>query len=86
MSVDSLCRLAAAVTEVCGGRCLIFAGSDEIGYKYAAGQRGGDLRSFVKNMNAALSGRGGGKPAFAQGSVTAGRARIEAFLNGEMTS
>ena len=77
MSADSLRRLADAVTEVCGGRCLIFAGSDEIGYKYAAGQRGGDLRSFVKNMNAALSGRGGGKPAFAQGSVTAGRARIE---------
>ena len=31
-------------------------------------------------MNASLSGRGGGKPFFAQGSVGAKRAEIEAFF------
>ena len=35
------------------------------------GEENGDLRQFTKEMNAALSGRGGGKPFFVQGSVKA---------------
>jgi len=83
MSADSLRKLATAVLESCGGRCMAFAGSDEGGYKYAVGQKEGDLRQLVKDMNAALGGRGGGKPGFAQGTVTAGRAAIEAFAAGQ---
>ena len=33
-----------------------------------------------RELNTALQGRGGGKPFFAQGSVQASRAQIEAFL------
>ncbi len=44
------------------------------------GQEGGDLRAFVKEMNAALQGRGGGKPNFAQGRVAAKRADIEEYF------
>lgn len=77
---DSLRRLCAAVLETCGGRCAVFSGSDGEGYAYAVGEAGGDLRSFVKEMNAALNGRGGGKPNFAQGRVSAARSEIEAFL------
>ena len=80
MEPDALRRLAAAVMEQCGGRCAVFAGRDESGYKYAMGQKGGDLRQLVKELNAALSGRGGGKPFFAQGSVAASRREIEAFF------
>ncbi len=80
MSAESVRKLASAVLETCGGRCLVFAGGDETGYKYAAGLQNGDLRSFVKELNTALSGRGGGKPSFAQGTVGADRASIEAFL------
>ena len=80
LSPDALRRLCAAVLHTCGGRCACFSGADGWGYKYAAGQSGGDLRGFVKELNQALSGRGGGKPDFVQGSVQAKRWEIEAFF------
>mgnify|MGYP004517763853 FL=1 len=79
MSGDSLRKLCDAVASVCGGRCAVFAGADGA-YKYAIGHAGGELRDFTKKMNAALSGRGGGKPNFVQGSVGCDRAAIEAFF------
>ena len=39
-----------------------------------------DLRQFTKNMNAALNGRGGGKPFFVQGSVKASEEEIRQFF------
>lgn len=79
---DSLRRLADAIQITCGGRCAVFAPTAE-GYAYALGQPGGDLRALVKRMNQALSGRGGGKVEFAQGSVRASRDAIEAFFREE---
>ena len=79
MPGDSLRKLCDAVTNHCGGRCAVFAGADGA-YKYAIGHVGGDLRELTKKMNAALSGRGGGKPNFVQGSVGCDRAAIEAFF------
>ena len=58
----------------------VFSGSDEAGYSYCLMERGGDLRSFNKAMTAALSGRGGGKPEYQQGSVKADRTAIEAYF------
>ena len=78
MQPDALRRLADAVTQVCGGCCMTFAGEDG-DYKYAVGQKNGELRGLVRELNAALNGRGGGKPEFAQGSIKADRAQIEAF-------
>ncbi len=77
---DSLRRLCDAVLHTCGGDCACFAGSDGSGWKYAMGSLTGDLRSFVKEMNSALAGRGGGKPGFVQGSLKAGREDILRFL------
>ena len=79
LSGDSLRRLCDAVANTCGGRCAVFAGADGA-YKYAIGRADGDLRELTKKMNAALSGRGGGKPNFVQGSVSCERAAIEAFF------
>lgn len=79
MPGDSLRKLCDAVTNRCGGRCAVFAGADGA-YKYAIGCAGGDLRELTKRMNAALSGRGGGKPNFVQGSVSCRRADIETFF------
>ena len=73
-------ELADAVARKCGGRVAIFSGSDETGYSYCLAAREGDLRPFGKEMNTALSGRGGGKPNFLQGSVKATRAEIETFF------
>ena len=81
LSPDSLRRLCDAVLHTCGGRCACFSGDNSSGYKYAIGQAGGDLRSFVKELNQALRGRGGGKPDFVQGGVQAGRTEIEAYFN-----
>lgn len=81
LSPDALRRLGVEVMEVCGGRCAVFSGTDEEGYKYAVGEKDGDLREFVKEMNTALRGRGGGKPFFAQGSVTASKKEICEYFN-----
>ncbi len=80
LSSDSSRRLCDAVLHTCGGRCACFSGTDGAGYKYAIGQRDGDLRTFVKELNQALNGRGGGKPDFVQGSVQASRRDIQAFF------
>lgn len=80
LSPDGLRRLCDAVLHSCGGRCACFSGTDGWGYKYAVGQAGGDLRGFVKELNNTLSGRGGGKPDFVQGSVQASRSEIKAFF------
>ena len=69
-------KLSDLVAESCGGTAAVFSGSDDAGYSYCLVRRGGDLRQFGKEMNAALSGRGGGKPEFQQGSVKAGRQAI----------
>lgn len=82
MSSESVRKLCAAVTETCGGRCAVFAGGDG-SYKYAIGQKGGNLGPLVKELNSALNGRGGGKPAFAQGSVQADQATIQSFFQGK---
>ena len=79
MSPDALRRFADAVMTHCSGTIAIFAGSDAEGYKYALCRKDGDLRQLVKDLNAACCGRGGGKPFFAQGSVQASRAQIEAL-------
>lgn len=82
LSPDALRRLCGAVLHTCGGRCACFSGGDAQGYKYAVGQPGGDLRAFVRELNRALNGRGGGKPDFVQGSVQASRGEIEIFFAG----
>ncbi|MBQ3356429.1 MAG: alanyl-tRNA editing protein [Oscillospiraceae bacterium] len=79
MSPDALRCLTDAVMQACGGRCAVFSGEDG-NYKYAVGQGNGDLRDMTKALNAALNGRGGGKPFFVQGSVAASKKEIEAFF------
>ena len=80
LSPDGLRRLCDSVLQRCGGRCACFSGDDQSGYKYAVGELNGELRALVKEMNQTLNGRGGGKPNFAQGSLSASRSDIETFL------
>lgn len=79
MSPDALRRFTDLLAAVCGGRAAVFSGQDG-DWKYAVAQRDGDLREFTKQMNAQLGGRGGGKPDFVQGGLTAEKAAIQAFF------
>ena len=81
MEPDSVRALCDAVMKTCRGCCAVFSRNPDGSYKYAIGEQGGDLRAFVKEMNAALSGRGGGKPFFVQGSVKATEEEIRRFFS-----
>lgn len=80
LEADSVRKLAVAVMESCGGRCAVFSDNGDGTFKYALGEKDGDLRVFIKEMNQALNGRGGGKPFFAQGSVQAQEEEIREFF------
>ena len=77
-------ELCQRITAVCGGRAAVFSGADGEGYGYCLGVKEGDLRAFNREMNSALNGRGGGKPLFQQGRVSASEAEIRRFF-GENT-
>ena len=76
----SVRELADLIADCCGGTAAVFSGTDEAGYSFCLVTRSGDLRERTKAMTAALSGRGGGKPNFQQGSVKCTKADIEAFF------
>lgn len=81
MEAAEIRKCTDAILNTCGGVAAVFAGNEQDGYKYAIGQRDGDVRNLVKEVNKELEGRGGGKPFFAQGSVKAGRKQIESFFS-----
>lgn len=76
---DGARRLCDTIARAAGGRCAVFAGSDGA-YQYAVIESGGDLRPLVKDMNAALHGRGGGRDGFAQGSAACTAEDIRSFF------
>ena len=76
---DGARRLCAAIAKAAGGRCAVFAGQDG-DYRYAVIESGGDLRQFIKDMNTALHGRGGGRDGFAQGSAACTAEEVRAFF------
>ena len=80
LDADGVRRMADAVMQKCAGCCAVFSKSPDGTYKYAIGEKDGDLRQFVKEMNQALDGRGGGRPFFAQGSVKAEEEEIRKFF------
>ena len=61
-------KLADLIAEECGGTAAVFSGADGA-ISYCLIRRGGDLRSFNKEMTAALDGRGGGRPECQMGTV-----------------
>lgn len=78
---DAVRKLADAVAGKSGGLAAIFAGAGN-SYSYALVRTdGGEIGPFVKELNAALHGRGGGRSGFAQGGVSASRKEIETFFN-----
>ena len=78
---DGLRRLAAALSEGRPGVCCAVSEKEGGGLAYAIActGEGADLRPLCKEMNAALDGRGGGKPGFVQGSCSADFDALRAF-------
>ena len=60
--------------------CALFCGDDRDGYRYVIGSRSVDLRKMVKELNAAFSGRGGGKPEMVQGSLKGTKTELRAWM------
>ena len=81
LSGDAIRELADTIADSCRGTAAVFSGGDDRGYAYCLVTRQGDLRQFGKELTAALSGRGGGKPNCQQGRVQAQKAQIEAFFD-----
>ncbi len=77
-------HLLNRAVEKCRKFCGVFSGNDEEGYRFVIG-RGNpelDLKKHVKDINTALTARGGGSSEMLQGSCTATRAIIEAYFAG----
>ena len=78
--INSLRTLVNDAMKRCGGIAAAFSGNDEAGYNYVMGSAHIDLRAKSKEINAAISGRGGGSPEMIQGSSKATRADIEKYF------
>jgi alanyl-tRNA synthetase len=64
----------------CGKICAVFFGTETDGYKYCMASENVNLRDKAKEINTALSGRGGGKPEMISGTVNAARDEIEKYF------
>ena len=83
MRPDGARKLADAAAHAAGGLAAVFAGEGD-SFVYALVRAdGGDIAPLVKRLNGALSGRGGGRNGFAQGSVRADEDAIRAFFESE---
>ena len=80
LSSAAVRELADAIAAACGGTAAVFSGTDEQGYSVCLVNKASDVKELGKRMSEALSGRGGGKPGFFQGSVKATRREIENFF------
>lgn len=65
--------------RVTDGICGVFCATDG-GYRYVCVSRSKPLRALGKELNAQLSGRGGGSDAMIQGTLGATKEQIEAFF------
>lgn len=78
LSPNAQRALATRIIQA-GAACCLVCAADGTGYRYTLASNGADLRETVKRLNACLCGRGGGRPDFAQGSIQAEQAQIQAF-------
>lgn len=81
LDTESLRALVNGAVAKGAGLCAAFA-PDGTRWQYILGSASTDLRPLVREMNAALSGRGGGSAQMVQGSVGASRAEISAWWEG----
>ena len=76
-------ELVNRLTEKTAGAAALFLAEGE-SWRYIIGSRTLDLRAAAKRINAAIGGRGGGRPEMIQGSATAPAEEIERFFRGRI--
>ncbi len=76
MSSGEIRHLVNGIKEKTKKAAAVFCGNDTDGYSYIIGSDTTDLKPLAKEINAALSGRGGGTSLMIQGSVKATEAEI----------
>lgn len=79
VGMDALRELANAAVSKVGGILVVLTGTDG-DYKYVAASASVNLRDLAKEINAALSGRGGGRPEMIQGSLGAPLEKIREYF------
>ena len=72
-------ELADAIAEKTD-TAIVYSGCDATGYSICILSKTQDTRALGKEVNAALNGRGGGKPGAFQGSLQATKEQIEEFF------
>lgn len=72
-------ELADAIAEKTD-TAIVYSGCDATGYSICILSKTQDTRTLGKEVNAALNGRGGGKPGAFQSSLKATKEQIEAFF------
>lgn len=77
---DSMRALMNRILEKERTLCAVFSGDGSGEYRYVIGSRKTDLRGFVKEFNAAFSGRGGGRPEMVQGTAKGGESEIREWI------
>ena len=82
MSEAAARELVNRLTEKTAGAAALFLSEGESGWRYVIGSRTLDLRTLAREINAAVSGRGGGSREMIQGSAAASAEQIEAFFKG----
>lgn len=82
LDMPALRELINAAKDKCTGIAAGFIGNDEAGYHYILGSKTVDLRAKAKEINAAISGKGGGQKEMIQGTANASEAAIRAYFAG----
>lgn len=80
VSYDELRYCVNRLQEEYQGICALFSENQQGENIYIVASVTENIQALVKEMNGALQGRGGGKPNFAQGKVSASQTEIEAWL------
>lgn len=80
-SIPELIAFSNIAVKKIGGLCVALSGSDG-DYKYVISSEKVDLRTVQKDINAALSGKGGGRPEMIQGSFKAALDEIKKYFLG----
>lgn len=71
LTYDELRHCANVLQEQGTKTCVLLSSADE-GYIYVVNSKDRDVREIVKELNEKFSGKGGGKPDYAQGKLSGG--------------